>query len=208
MDAYDTQRMVTIDENSLQPMSQNECMRYLYLNRSTYDYFVVWNKLYRRELLKGIFFNHDASQDTEFNNKVYLRVKKAVCYREQLYFYIKRSGSFQNRPISQRFFDPILTLEDCLNVIPKDYSLYRANCLRYLYKIMISKSFVASQTSFSSNARVRYLIKSVRERTIQEYKSNNNIPFYQKHLFALLSKHLMLNNVVWSIWVYLHKFLK
>ena len=73
---------------------------------------------------------------------------------------------------------------------------------------MISKSFVASQTSFSSNARVRYLIKSVRERTIQEYKSNNNIQFYQKHLFALISKHLMLNNVVWNIWVYLHKFLK
>ena len=98
LEMIDTQRMVTIDENSLQPMSQNECMRYLYLNRSTYDYFVVWNKLYRRELLKGIFFNHDASQDTEFNKKVYLRVKKAVCYREQLYFYIKQTLRIISKP--------------------------------------------------------------------------------------------------------------
>ena len=204
IEIIDPVRTVTIDENRLQPMSQNDCLRYLYLNRSTYDYFVVWNKLYRRELLKGIFFNHDASQDTEFNNKVYQRVKKAVCYREQLYFYIKRSGSFQNRPISQRFFDPILTVEDCLKVIPEDYSLYRAYCLRYLYKIIISKGFVASQTSLYPN--VERLIKSVRERTIREFKRNKNIPFFEKHLYILLSRHLKLNNFIWNVWVFLHKF--
>ena len=193
-----TKRVVTVDENRLQPISQNDCMRILYSNRSTCDYIVVWNKLYRRELLKGIFFNHDASQDMEFNNKVYQRVKKAICYREKLYFYIKRSGSFQNRSMSKRYLDSISTMEDCLKDIPNDESRYRSYCLRRIYRRMLTTSLYAGGTTLYDYAKDQ--IKHLRKETIEEFRSNNHIPLVEKYALAFLTNHLKLNIFLWRLW--------
>lgn len=66
---------------------------------------VIWNKLYRRELLSGLDFPETISmgEDLIFSYKAMYRVKKAACIPEKLYFYRKRLGSAVNRALSESF---------------------------------------------------------------------------------------------------------
>lgn len=77
-------------------------------------------------------FKNDAAQDVEFNNQIYQRANKVVFLDENLYFYVRRIGSFQHRGLTRRHFETILTLESCLSNIPSEQKAYRGYCLSYL----------------------------------------------------------------------------
>lgn len=66
---------------------------------------VVWNKLYRRELLDGISFESTIHEDEFFTNK-YLPKCRNIGYVEgRLYYYRQRTGSIMNSQFDERNLD-------------------------------------------------------------------------------------------------------
>ena len=56
--------------------------------------FFVWNKLYRRSLLEGLYArNYRIVQDVDFNIRVFARVNNAVFVDHEYYFWMQRDGS-------------------------------------------------------------------------------------------------------------------
>lgn len=56
--------------------------------------FFVWNKLYRRSLLEGLYArNYWIVQDVDFNIRVFARVNNAVFVDHEYYFWMQRNGS-------------------------------------------------------------------------------------------------------------------
>ncbi len=198
INSINLEQELSLERKQQRVLSQNECMHNLHLGQRTFDFAVAWNKLYKRNILKGLFFNYDAAQDVEFNNQVYQRIQKAIYIPERLYFYIQRSGSFQNRQLSQRHFDTLITFASCLNDIPNEESLYRSFCLRRIFRRMLTNSFDASGTTLYEYAKDQ--IKHLRKETIKEFRSNDYIPFVEKHALAFLTNHLKLNDFLWRLW--------
>lgn len=186
-------------------LTPHDCMYRLFV-KSNFEYNVVWNKLYSRDTIAGLFFNNDACQDVEYNSKVFRRSKKAIYTSKPLYYYVCRPGSFQNRPMNRRQVDTILTFDACLDDIPADNSLYRSYCLRHIYRRMLLKNYDASRTEHQSYAYD--VVNRIRKKTIKEFYSNKDIPFIEKHALAFFSNHLKMNNVLWDTWVALNKCLK
>lgn len=55
---------------------------------------IVWNKLYRRSLIDGIWSReYRIAQDVDFNFRVYIRLECAVLIDSELYFWMQRSTS-------------------------------------------------------------------------------------------------------------------
>ena len=55
---------------------------------------VVWNKLYKRSLLKGLYArNYRVTEDVDYNIRVYTRVNSAVFVDNEYYFWMQREGS-------------------------------------------------------------------------------------------------------------------
>jgi hypothetical protein len=59
----------------------NEAFQYFY--KSMY----VWNKLYKREIVKNIEFVETRAQDVIYNFKIFKRVKKIACLNECKNYY-------------------------------------------------------------------------------------------------------------------------
>lgn len=61
------------------------------------SYGTIWAKLYRRDLLKGLFFEDlnkvGSAEDTLFNSFIFLRVKKAVYINEPFYHYRRNNAT-------------------------------------------------------------------------------------------------------------------
>lgn len=179
-------------------LSRDDCMYNLFVKK-TLDADVVWNKLYRRELLEGAQFNHDAAQDFEFNNIVYQRVNKAVFIAEPLYIYMIRHGSLQHRKLSRRFIDEMLTVESCLDAIPVENQRYRDWCLQLLYRMMLSRSFDASGTDLYGY--VRNHVGRIKEKTLPEFRASRGISFVKKHALLFFLNHPDLYKSLLDFWI-------
>ena len=80
-----------------QVLSREEYAAYMMENPSDYYYGVLWNKLYRRELVEryGLRMNTEISWCEDFMfNLEYLRHAESICaLRTPVYYYLKRRGS-------------------------------------------------------------------------------------------------------------------
>jgi glycosyltransferase involved in cell wall biosynthesis len=58
----------------------------------------AWNKLYKREILEGIWANdYPRAQDIDFNIRVFLRASCATWIHYKLYFWVQRPTSFMHQ---------------------------------------------------------------------------------------------------------------
>lgn len=78
------------------------------------SYGTIWAKLYRRELLNGLFFEDlnkvGSAEDTLFNSFVFLRVKKAIYINRPFYHYRRNN----NASVTNRFRPNLLQQWSCL----------------------------------------------------------------------------------------------
>ena len=110
------------------------------------QYQVVWNKLYRKELLNGLSFKKTASEDTNFNTRVYLRVHNAILIDIELYYWIQRPNSITHTAFIHRAIDCINSYKLCLDEIPALKKTYRAWCLKALYKVILHTRYNSRKT--------------------------------------------------------------
>ena len=88
---------------SLKAVSQEGFMRNL--SRMGYrasQYHVVWNKLYKTNLVKDIYFNKLAAEDVEWSTRFCLVAGQGALVEVGLYFYIQHDGSIMHASEDRR----------------------------------------------------------------------------------------------------------
>jgi len=111
-----------------QPLEPMDCLNGLY-DLTTIQYQVVWNKLYKRTAIEGLAFRQLASEDLDWNNRLFMRIKKAVLVPVELYAYVQHPASIMHQGISTSMIDRIDTLLGCLKEIPQEMSQVRSKCI-------------------------------------------------------------------------------
>ena len=151
-------------------VSQSDMIRGLFgTSVSEFQYIVVWNKLYKRELVHDLRFRDTGSEDLEWSLQMSLRMNKAVCVEEEMYYWIQHQSSMTHQGVNRTQVDRVNSYVLCLNDIPKDKTDYRAWCLEKLYKVMLHTRYNARHTEF--NDEVKSNCKSIYKSTIGEYLS-------------------------------------
>ena len=167
---------LTLDFSKYKELNQNDIMKGLYnVTNDETQFQVVWNKLYKKTLLNGISFIASGSEDTLFNNKVFLNSRKVVMIEECLYFWFQRPSSITHQSINWRYIDRIDSYRLCLDEIPDNLEEYRSYCLEKLYKVILHTRYNVSRTKFKK------ITKEKSQSIIKEYnrcflKSNISLP--------------------------------
>ena len=135
------------------------------------QYNVAWNKLYKRDLIKDSVFVKTGSEDTEWNNRMFLKAKSAVLVDEELYYWVQRESSITHQRMNPMMLDRINSYLLCLNEIPSEIRQARAGCLNDLYKVMLHTRYNAEGTEYEESARL--LSSTAYKNTIKEYKQSD-----------------------------------
>lgn len=146
-------------------ISQNQYMAKMY--SLDYQYQVIWNKLYKKSFIQGLFFINAMAEDVEWLNRMALRMCSAVVLNAELYYYIQRKESLVHNWNSSENLDRINTYMLCLNEIPKEKGDYRAMCLKTVYSVMLSFRRHFRRTPLEKEANER--CKTVFKETIGEF---------------------------------------
>lgn len=140
-------------------------------------YAVIWNKIYKRELLEGLTFNTKMSfcEDVLFLYEVYSRVNKVGAVNEVLHFYLQRDGSLTytyNEKLYQLIdsMDYIVSYYKDNNILDKYYNEIEYTYVRYLYATFI-KRLAKTKNKVEFKKGVNYVLGKVKE-NFPNYRSN------------------------------------
>lgn len=176
--------IASINNNNTFIVNGLNLMRRLYnindpiLKWSEINFQVVWNKLYKKNLINGLRFKQTASEDTKFNNKIYLKTNSAILVNLPLYYWLQRPSSITHQPVNQNFIDRAYSYLVCLHEISVENSLYRAYCLQKLYKTMINVRYHAEKTKWNNYVVSQSL--TLKKQTIKEFIQNQHISLSKK----------------------------
>lgn len=148
-------------------ITQEDYMRFLY-ERNEFGYPVVWNKLYRRQLIEGMTFASVAAEDIEWTTRVTMRVKKISLIERQLYGYRIRSTSVtrEAKGVNPAIANRLDTYLKCLDEIPATCRKYRSWCLLYTYKYLLTTRLQFRGTSLYNQVKAK--ARNIYKQTAQE----------------------------------------
>ncbi len=173
-----------IDLSNSSVISQNNCMGDLfYAFMKIRQLPVVWNKLYRYEVIAGIDFIKTSVEDVCFNTKVFLRTNSAILLHQKLYYWVQRSSSITHQAINNWYVDVIKSYMFSLDAIPLDNQLYRFYCLKYMFKKALTTRHWTKGSPYHKYAEE--VTDSMWKQSRFEYIFNNYIPFYERFGFLL-----------------------
>lgn len=166
-------------------LSQDDMMKGLFSlsDMNNYEFQVVWNKLFPRDLIKGAYFLKTGTDDTEYNSRIYLKTEKVACGMVPMYYWVQRQSSITHEPINDRQIDKMNTYYIMLNTF-KGHQNYQAYCLDYMYKVILNVRHMAKGTSYEP--RVKKECKHYKELTFKELLGNNTLPLYRRLGLACL----------------------
>lgn len=116
---------------------------------------VVWNKLYRRSLIDGIWAReYRIAQDLDFNYRVYMHLEFVVLIDSELYYWMQRSNSAMHQTTYRPSYLKIATEICHRNYLecPDDQDLLRAYFLQRLYMRLLLFRLYARDTEEESVA--------------------------------------------------------
>lgn len=142
------------------------------------NFHVVWNKLYRRELIYNTYFISTSAEDTVFNTSVYLKCKKVIVINKVLYYWIQRNTSITHQVINLTFINRILSYNQCLNNTPSQYPQYRGAIIEKMYKVFLYVRLHAKNTPY--NTQAISLINKIHKENKKEFIHNHYINYKYK----------------------------
>ena len=163
-------------------MSQRDYISLMFTNYKGF-YLGPCHKLYKRELIfksndEFLDFKPILAEDVEWLTRVILNLNQFVMIPLTLYYYNGRSDSLTNANSEHKLNDVIIgrmgTHYQCLNLIPKDKTQYRAWCLKDIYTKMQSFSLMAHGTTYYG--KMRSECKMIYKATIKEYLQTLDSP--------------------------------
>lgn len=148
---------------------------------------VVWNKLYKRSLIDGLFFNDAYSiQDQDFNIRVYQRVEYGAFIPDRMYWYVSNPRSLQRDSSynSKRYYLNTKYRFNMLDhILPgKNEKKYRSWILYYGYIQLLERRDLERGTDYESD--FKKLCKGIFKKTRREFFFTNQIPFKKKVKFV------------------------
>ena len=155
------------DEPNSRIITQEDYMRCLF-ERNEFGYPVVWNKLYRRELIEGLAFKSIAAEDIEWTTRVILKAQKISLIDHKLYGYrirptsITREAKGLNPAIANRLDTYLM----CLEEIPETYRNYRSWCLLYTYKYLLTTRLQFRKSDL--NGQVKEKTRKIYKKTAKD----------------------------------------
>lgn len=152
------------------------------IEKSDIPFGYMWAKLYRRELLDGLFVKEIAGEDIEFSFQVSNRLPSAIVVKEYMYYYLLHPESQSLNRSAEKLCTSVDCYSSILNEIPETDKYIRAHCLRRLYLIILNVRYSASHYKHFSEVREKVLrnIKSVIDSTVREFTGNIHIPLIYK----------------------------
>lgn len=135
----------------------------------SYQYHVVWNKLYRRTILNGIKFDAVLNEDLVFNYKVASKSRIIAINDSRLYYWIHRETSVSNE--KNFYVNPkaILSYIECYNFCPETVD----SNLRDLCLDRILKRVLSSRAYFSKNEEVMKELHEMEEKYYRPFLKSN-----------------------------------
>ena len=142
-------------------------------------YAVIWNKIYKREIIKGIDFKAGMTfcEDVRFLYMLYPRIKKIGSVHESLHNYLQRSGSL-TYTYDKKLYQLIDSLDDIVSYYKKN-SLYEKYYdeleyayIRYLFATFI-KRLAKTKNKVEFDKGVNFVLNKV----------NTNFPNYRKNKY-------------------------
>lgn len=150
---------------------------------SSFQYQVVWNKLYKRELVEDMTFCPYISEDVEWNTRVCMRMKKAIVAEADLYYYMQRSGSVMAYSRLKKSDEWLKAYLQCLDDIPEEKTSYRATCLKAMYSAMFFLRNMARGTAYYKMAKST--CREMYAKTKGELMQNDAISWSKKLRMAI-----------------------
>ena len=150
---------------------------------------IVWNKLYRRSLIDGIWAReYRIAQDVDFNFRVYMHLEYAVLIDSELYFWMQRSNSAMHQSNYRPSYLKIITGICHRNYLecPNDKEMLRAYFLQRLYPRLLLLRLYAWDTEERNNA-IKHCDNCVRD-TWRSYLLCKKICLFERSACLFLLK--------------------
>lgn len=162
-------------------------------------YAVIWNKIYKREIIDGIKFKSGMTfcEDVQFLYMVYPKIKKIGVIHETLHNYLQRVGSL-TYTYNEKLYQLIDSLDDIVNYYKEQgfYQKYYAELeysyVRYLFATFI-KRLAKTKNKAEFDKGVNAVLKKVND-NFPDYKKNkyikklNGKSLYLKHFSKFFAK--------------------
>lgn len=159
-------------------------------------YAVIWNKIYKKEILKNITFNTNLTfcEDVLFLYQIYERVKKIASVNKPLYNYLQRKNSL-TYTYDKKLYQLIESQEEIIKYYKKNniFEKYKEELeytyVRYLYATFI-KRLAKTKNIKKFKKGYKYVKEKVKE-NFPDYKKNkylnNKKGLYLKHFNYILA---------------------
>lgn len=144
---------------------------------------VVWNKIYKREIIRDIFFPTGRYiDDIYFTYKVFAKAKKIVKTSDVLYFYRNHGGSIMGRDYSLKRLDGLAANEEMMHYFEKYFpNLHNRSVKAFCFVAM------GHYIKISENLHLD-------PQKISRKKITSQVKLYNK--FSIL-KHWRLKDIFW-----------
>ncbi len=132
------------------------------------DTIVLWNKIYRREILTGLsFFEGIMFEDEVFSAKAIYRASKIGQIEDVLYYYLYNEESVMNRNYSYRMLDILKALQLRMEFYQEHdlKDLYERDGYKCLYKILLNYYEIDRLPD-----KHREILKELRKKYWEKYK--------------------------------------
>ncbi len=139
-------------------------------------YPVIWNKLYKQELVKGIKFKNVYAEDVEFLYSILPKVKKVGFVPEPLYYYYQREKS-ESKVFTEKLFDYIYNFNSLYQDYQKnDYFKHFLKEFEFVYVRYLYATFLKRSAT---------LDKELRENAYKVAKKNvkEKFPHYRRNKY-------------------------
>jgi len=162
-------------------------------------YAVIWNKIYKRELLEKIKFREDVwFEDVEFLYRLYPNIKSIGVVKKPFCYYLQRQGSMTytyNEKIYRIIdnFESVFEYYKSNGIFEEYYNELEYAYLRYSFATFI-KRMAKTKDKKVFDQGVEYAIKKVRE-TFPNYKKN-------KYLKGIKGRYLKYFNKFIAMLIY------
>ena len=181
--SFDEDTHVSFDKN-YQVLSLDQVLR---VDNQGLVYF-VWNKLYRRSLLEGLYSrNYRIVQDVDFNIRVFARVNYAAFVDNEYYFWMQRDGSAMHQKDYWYSYLTIVTdiyYRNYNEILDKNRILSNHLLVSLYWRLLSLKSFAwGTDKSEIVSLKCKHVIKE----TWRSYLCCRRVSLYKRiYVFLLL----------------------
>ena len=150
-----------ICETKITELTGHDMIMNIFYHKDRVFFYYLWNKLYRRQLLKDIHFGHHyLAEDFDFNFRILLHTKKVAWVHRSLYFYVRNQASLSSQGNwEQHYLNTLDILYKNLKDLPPEKKQYRHELLMRFYRGMqkiISITWNTPRHDYTINLCRRY----------------------------------------------------